>query len=93
MPRRIEPSIRDAILSQFLAGADGRRAFDPNGLLDEFKKALAERALDAEIDHHLGREGGVGKATRAMATRPSPPTAASSSWRCRATGRQALIRN
>ena len=45
MPRRKEPKIPDAILDQLLAGADAKTAFDPNGLLDELKKALAERAL------------------------------------------------
>src|SRR4051794_1476578 len=56
MPRRKEPRIPDAILDQLLAGADPRTAFDPNGLLDGLKKALAERALNAEMDHHLGGE-------------------------------------
>jgi putative transposase len=60
MPRRKEPKIPDTILDQLLAGADAKTAFDPNGLLDELKKALAERALNAEMDHHLGGEGGVG---------------------------------
>jgi putative transposase len=60
MPRRKEANIPDAILDQLLAGADAKTAFDPNGLLDELKKALAERALNAEMDHHLGGEGGVG---------------------------------
>ena len=45
MPRRKEPHIPDAILDQLLAGADPKTAFDPNGLLDDLKKALAERAL------------------------------------------------
>ena len=36
-----------------LAGADAKTAFDANGLLDELKKALAERALNTEMDHHL----------------------------------------
>src|SRR5512146_1541653 len=59
MPRRKEPRIPDAVLDQLLAGADPKTAFDPNGLLDELKKALAERALNAEMDHHLaGDEGG-----------------------------------
>jgi putative transposase len=31
-----------------LAGADPKTAFDPNGLLNGLKKALAERALNAE---------------------------------------------
>jgi putative transposase len=56
MPRRKEPCIPDAILDQLLAGADPKTAFDPNGLLDGLKKALAERALNAEMDHHLGGE-------------------------------------
>src|SRR5215203_1645018 len=56
MPRRKEPRIPDAILDQLLAGADPKTAIDPNGLLDDLKKALAERALNAEMDHHLARE-------------------------------------
>src|ERR671928_206540 len=56
MPRRKEARIPDAILDQLLAGADPKTAFDPNGLLDSLKKALAERALNAEMDHHLARE-------------------------------------
>src|SRR5829696_2566103 len=60
MPRRKEPHIPDAILDQLLAGADPKTAFDPNGLLDGLKKALAERILNAEMDHHLGGEGGTG---------------------------------
>jgi putative transposase len=58
--RRKEPTIPDAILDQLLAGAEAKTAFDPNGLLDELKKALAERALNAEMDHHLAGDGGVG---------------------------------
>src|SRR3954467_11045951 len=60
MPRRKEPRIPDAILDQLLAGAGPRTAFDPNGLLDGLKKALAERALNAEMDHHLAGDGGPG---------------------------------
>ncbi len=59
MPRRKEPKIPDSILDQLLAGADPKTAFDPNGLLDELKKALAERALNAEMDYHLAGEGGA----------------------------------
>jgi len=67
--RRKEPKIPDAILDQLLAGADPKTAFDPNGLLDELKKALAERALNAEMDHHLANDeagnsrNGYGKKT------------------------------
>ena len=53
MPRRKEPLIPDAVLDQLLAGADPKTVFDPNGLLDALKKALAERVLNAEMDHHL----------------------------------------
>jgi putative transposase len=59
MPRRKEPTIPDAILDQLLAGADPKTAFDPNGLLDDLKKALAERALNAEMDHHLAGDRGI----------------------------------
>src|SRR5215213_962874 len=62
MPRRKEPHIPDAILDQLLAGADPKTAFDPNGLLDGLKKARAERALNAEMDHHLAGEGGAANA-------------------------------
>lgn len=57
MSRRKAPSIPDEILDKLLAGADAKTAFDPGGLLDGLKKALAERALNAEMDHHLAGEG------------------------------------
>ena len=53
MARRKQPSIPDQLLDQLLAGADPKSAFAKDGLLDELKKALAERALNAEMDHHL----------------------------------------
>jgi putative transposase len=49
-------------VDQLLAGADPKAAFDPGGLLDGLKKALAERALNAEMDHHL--TGGDGANSR-----------------------------
>ena len=59
MARRKEPKIPDVILDQLLGGADPKTAFDPNGLLSDLKKALAERVLNAEMDHHLAnREAG-----------------------------------
>src|SRR3954465_6320751 len=69
MPRRKEPHIPDAVLDQLLAGADPRTALEPNGLLDDLKKGLAERVLNAEMDHHLAseepgnRRNGYGKKT------------------------------
>ena len=59
MARRKEPQIPDAILDQLLSGAAASTAFDRGGLLDQLKKALAERALNAEMDHHLAGEGGL----------------------------------
>jgi len=63
MARRKQPTIPDALLDQLLAGADAKSAFDPNGLLDSLKKALTERALNAEMDHHLSgdEEAGNGR--------------------------------
>ncbi len=60
MARRKEPKIPDVLLDQLLAGADAKTAFDPDGLLEALKKALAERVLNAEMDHHLSEEGGAG---------------------------------
>ena len=56
MARRKAPHIPDAILDQLLAGADPKTAFESDGLLDALKKALPERALNAEMDHHLAGE-------------------------------------
>jgi putative transposase len=56
MARRKASRIPDALLDQLLAGADPKTAFDANGLLDDLKKALAERALSAEMDHHLASD-------------------------------------
>jgi transposase-like protein len=48
------------LLDQLLAGGDAAAALQQGGLLDSLKKALAERALNAEMDHHLGREEQAG---------------------------------
>ena len=63
MARRKHQTIPDALLDQLLAGTDPKSAFDPNGLLDSLKKALTERALNAEMDHHLSgdEEAGNGR--------------------------------
>jgi putative transposase len=57
MARRKQPAIPDQLLDQLLAGADPKTAFAKDGLLDEPKKAFAERALNAEMDHHLEGDG------------------------------------
>lgn len=51
MARRKAPHIPDAL---------PKTAFDPGGLLDDLKKALAERALNGEMDHHLSGENEAG---------------------------------
>jgi putative transposase len=60
MSRRKEPSIPDSVLDQLLAGTDASTAFEQGGILDALKKAFAERALNAEMDHHLAGDGGAG---------------------------------
>ena len=60
MPRRKEPTIPNALLDQLLAGGDASAAFDQGGLLDSLKKALTERALNAEMDHHLAGDDSTG---------------------------------
>lgn len=53
MPRRKQPAIPDELLDQLLDGSDPRAALADGGLLEGLKKALAERVLNAELDHHL----------------------------------------
>ena len=60
MSRRKEPTIPAELLDQLLAGSDAASALDQGGLLDSLKKALAERALNAEMDHHLGGDEQAG---------------------------------
>jgi putative transposase len=59
MSRRKEPVIPNELLDQLLSGGDARAVFDQGGLLDELKKAFTERALNAEMDHHLAGDGGA----------------------------------
>ncbi len=48
--------ISDELLDELLAGEDPAEAFRNGELPSEMKKAVAERALNAEMDHHLSRE-------------------------------------
>jgi putative transposase len=50
-------TIKAEVLDSLLAGRDPRTVFASEGLLDELKKALAERILNAEMDHHLEQPG------------------------------------
>ncbi|MCJ2048463.1 IS256 family transposase [Methylobacterium sp. J-070] len=85
MARRKAPRIPDTILDQLLAGADPKMAFEADGLLDELKKALAERAFNAEMDTTIWRARTPSTRAMAMAARRSRPRQAGSSWRSRAT--------
>jgi putative transposase len=49
-------AIKPEVLDALLAGRDPKKLFESEGLLDELKKALAERVLNAEMDHHLGQD-------------------------------------
>jgi putative transposase len=60
MSRRKDPAIPHELLDQLLAGGDASAAFERGGLLDSLKKALTERALNAEMDHHLAGDGAAG---------------------------------
>ena len=51
-----EVRIKKELLDELLAGRDAKTVFEQDGLLDELKKALAERILNAEMDVHLGQE-------------------------------------
>ena len=60
MSRRKEPVIPHELLDQLLAGSDASSVFEQGGLLDSLKKAFTERALGAEMDHHLGENKEAG---------------------------------
>jgi putative transposase len=49
-------AIRTELIEELLAGKDPQEVFSQDGLLDELKKALAERILNAEMDQHLASE-------------------------------------
>src|SRR6202022_630716 len=51
-----EEGIADEVLDRLLEGRDPATVFETGGLVDELKKRLAERMLNAEMDHHLGTE-------------------------------------
>lgn len=57
--RRKEPQTPDAQLERLLSGSEASATFDQGGLLDQLKKALTERALNAEMDHHLAGDGAL----------------------------------
>jgi len=54
-------AIKKETLDALLAGSEGKDPFGKDGLLDELKKVLAERVLNAELDHHLANESDDGR--------------------------------
>src|SRR4051795_13670925 len=62
MARRKATVIADGLLDQLLAGRDPQAALAKDGLIDELKRALTERALNAGMDHHLDGEAAEGRA-------------------------------
>src|SRR3989337_4482896 len=48
---KFKPELLDALLK----GQDPKTVLSSQGLFGELKKALAERILNAEMDHHLGQ--------------------------------------
>ena len=57
-------AIEKELLDQLLAGRDPNEVFAKDGLLDDLKKALSERILNAELDEHLEDERAEGGANR-----------------------------
>ncbi len=49
-------AIEKELLDRLLAGRDPQEVFARDGLLDDLKKALSERILNAELDQHLEEE-------------------------------------
>jgi putative transposase len=54
-------AIKKDTLDELFSGRDPEQVFAKDGLLDELKKALAERVLNAELDDHLDGEAAAGK--------------------------------
>ncbi len=54
-------AIERELLDQLLAGRDPNEVFARDGLLDDLKKALSERILNAELDEHLDGEGSLNR--------------------------------
>jgi len=61
-------AIEKELLDQLLAGRDPNEVFAKDGLLDDLKKALSERILNAELDEHLEDERADGRANRRNGT-------------------------
>jgi len=61
-------AIEKELVDQLLAGRDPSEVFAKDGLLDDLKKALSERILNAELDEHLEDERADGRTNRRNGT-------------------------
>src|SRR4051812_8431040 len=62
------PPIKTEILDELLSGVTNPEdLLGDGGIFRQLKKALMERALGAELTHHLGYEKGAASAGRALA--------------------------
>ena len=57
-------AIEKDLLEQLLGDRDPKEVFAKDGLLDDLKKALSERILNAELDEHLEEERSKGGSNR-----------------------------
>jgi putative transposase len=51
-----DAGIANEVLDKLLEGRDPATVFESGGLVEALKKRLAERMLNAEMDHHLGED-------------------------------------
>jgi putative transposase len=93
MARRKAPSIPDDLLDQLLGGMDAASALNSPDWMNALKKALAERALSAEMDYHLGDEAEAENSRNGYGRKTVSRALARSTLRFRATGPAVSIRS
>jgi len=91
MARRKAPSIPDDLLDQLLGGMDAASALNSPDWMNALKKALAEKALSAEMDYHLGAEGEAENSRNGYGRKQYQRGPARLKSRSRATGQAASI--
>jgi putative transposase len=62
MAKKNAPDFPKELLGQLFSGHDSKTALDSGGLIDDLKKALAQRMLNAETDVHLAKAAEAGVA-------------------------------
>ena len=64
----------ESALDELLAGKSAEEITGPNGVLKQLTKALIERAMGAELSHHLGYEKHCGSPKMHLELRPKFPS-------------------